>query len=387
MAGCELQWAYSLESGEPCQKVHDQQSGSDAPFVVIGNMDMVAKPEFPGGSRGRVNRAGEAVRARQATVDDYAAIEVWRAAHRHVLNTFQAILRNRTRGTDVIVAQRHKRRNTIFDKLERFPRMELARMDDVAGCRLIFPSIDHLYKFREDLHKANFNHTLKNSLDKYDYLKFPKRSGYRGVHDVYAYDAHSEHGRAYKGLLIELQYRTFYQHAWATAVEVVGLITRSQPKFQQGDLRYEKALSLASEIIARTCEGQNSCHAELTSEELVEQFVEIDGEIGMMAMLRALNSVDSEVSEKKNVILIFGGDSLETRTYRDATDALRSLFRLEKEHPGQDIVLVRADSAEEVRIAFRNYFTDAGEFVRLIDDGCQRLVPGRTRVRGQERVG
>jgi putative GTP pyrophosphokinase len=340
---------------------------------------------FPGGSRGRVTRAGTAVRSKTAKIDDLATIETWRAAHRHVLNTFQGILRNRTRGSDVIVAQRHKRRNTIFDKLERFPRMELARMDDVAGCRLIFPSIKELYQFRNNLHKANFNHTLKNSLDKYDYLKSPKRTGYRGVHDVYAYDAHSEHGRPYKGLLIELQYRTFYQHAWATAVEVEGLITRSQPKFQQGDKRYERALSLASEIIARTCENAVSCHSELTSEELVEQFVEIDGEIGMMAMLRALNSADNEVSEKKNVILIFGGESLETRTFRDATDALRELFRLEKEHPGQDIVLVRADSAEEVRIAFRNYFTDAGEFVRLIDEGCQRLVPNKTRVRSRRR--
>jgi putative GTP pyrophosphokinase len=74
------------------------------------------------------------------------------------------------------------------------------------------------------------------------------------------------HGKPYKGLLIELQYRTFYQHAWATAVEVVGFITESQPKFQEGDKRYEDALSLASEIIARTCEDANSCHAELTDD-------------------------------------------------------------------------------------------------------------------------
>ncbi|WP_267397710.1 MULTISPECIES: RelA/SpoT domain-containing protein [unclassified Sphingomonas] len=348
-------------------------------------MGQQPKSDFPGGSRGRVTRAGAAVRGGTATAEDLSTIEIWRAAHRHVLNTFQGILRNRTRGTEVVVAQRHKRRNTIFDKLNRFPGMELARMDDVAGCRLIFPSTAELYEFRGHIHKANFNHTLKNQLDKYDYLKAPKATGYRGVHDVYAYDAHSEHGRPYKGLLIELQYRTFYQHAWATAVEVVGLITRSQPKFQQGDHRYEHALSLASEIIARTCEASFSSHPTLTSEQLVEQFVEIDGEIGMMAMLRALNSADSEVSEKKNVILIFGGESLETRTFRDATDALRELFRLEKEHPGQDIVLVRADSAEEVRIAFRNYFTDAGEFVRLIDEGCQQLVPGKTRVRNRRR--
>ena len=54
-------------------------------------------------------------------------------------------------------------------------------------------------------------------------------------------------------------------------------------------------------------------------------------------------------------------------------DALRALFELEKENPGRDIVLVRAASSEEVRIAFRNYFSDAHEFIRMIDEGCHKL--------------
>ena len=344
---------------------------------------------FPGGSKERVSRAGEDIRKGTATIDDLAAIDVWRAAHRSVLNTFQAILRNRTRGTDIVVAQRHKRRSTIFNKLRRFPKMQLARMDDVAGCRLIFPNAEELYSFRHDLHSAHFNHQLKNQPDKYDYIKSPKSTGYRGIHDVYAYDVNSLHGKPYKGLLIELQYRTFYQHAWATAVEVVGFITESQPKFQEGDKRYEAALSLASEIIARTCEDANSCHAELTDVELTEQFLALDNDLGLMRMLRALNSANTEVTEKKNIILIFGEPEdgkmapLEMKSYRDATDALRALFELEKQHVGRDVVLVRADTSNEVRIAFRNYFSDATEFITLIDKGCQSLMKGKV-VNGSE---
>lgn len=192
----------------------------------------VAAPNFPGGSKERVNRAGDAVRGGHPRDEDLDVINTWRAAHRAVLNTFQAILRNRTRGQKIAVAQRHKRRSTIFDKLHRLPGMRLARMDDVAGCRLIFDSTDALYAFRTTLHSAHFNHELKNEIDKYDYIKRPKDTGYRGVHDVYAYDVNSEHGKPYKGLLIELQYRTNHQHAWATAVEVIGFITESQPKFK-----------------------------------------------------------------------------------------------------------------------------------------------------------
>ena len=341
------------------------------------------KSDFPGGSKERVSKAGEAVRSGNPTLVDFTVIDTWRAAHRSVLNTFQAILRNRTRGTDIVVAQRHKRRSTIFGKLRRFPKMQLARMDDVAGCRLIFPNAEELYAFRHTLHSAHFNHSLKNQPDKYDYIKRPKQTGYRGIHDVYAYDVNSLHGKPYKGLLIELQYRTFYQHAWATAVEVVGFITESQPKFQEGDKRYETALSLASEIIARSCEDSNSCHPDLTDVEVTEQFLELDKELGLMRMLRALNSANNEVTEKKNIILIFGDSQdgrpspLEMKSYRDATDALRALFELEKQHVGKDVVLVRADTSDEVRIAFRNYFSDATEFITLIDNGCQTLMKGK----------
>ncbi len=164
--------------------------------------------KFPGGSRQRVNRAGDRVRNGLATIEDFEVIERWRASHRRVINTFQALLRNRTRkfssGTKIIVAQRHKRNHTIIDKLKRFPKMQLGRMDDVAGCRLIFHTIEQLYEFRGNIHEAKFNHILKNETDKYDYIKKPKSSGYRGVHDVYEYNVNSVSGQAHKGLLIEL---------------------------------------------------------------------------------------------------------------------------------------------------------------------------------------
>ena len=202
----------------------------------------MTEAKYPGGSKSRVTRAGERIRRDTATPDDFQVIDEWRAAHRGVLNTFQAILRNRTRDTKISVAQRHKRKMTIFDKLKRLPGMQLARMDDVAGCRLIFRSIEDLQEFRRNFHKAKFNHKLRNDPDKYDYIESPKNTGYRGIHDIYEYDVNSDAGKSLAGLYIEVQYRTLVQHAWATAVEVIGFITQSQPKFQRGDTRYERAM-------------------------------------------------------------------------------------------------------------------------------------------------
>jgi putative GTP pyrophosphokinase len=331
-------------------------------------------PGFPGGSKSRVNRAGQAVREQRARYPDYLVIEDWRAAHRVVLNTFQANLRLRTRGAPVKVAQRHKRRRTIFDKLQRYPGMQLARMDDVAGCRLIFPSIEELYSFRQDWHCARFRHRLRNDVDKYDYIKSPKPTGYRGVHDVYSYDVNSRQGRHLKGLLIEIQYRTLVQHAWATAVEVIGFITESQPKFEQGDTRYQLAMSYASEILARRHESRFGPFPDLSNGEVVRRFLTIDSEIHLLRTLRGLDSVQHQGDHKRNAILIFSPEGeLEVKHFRTAPDALRALFELERQRPSHDIVLVRADSDEEVRLAFRNYFSDASDFLTLIDDGLVAL--------------
>lgn len=336
---------------------------------------MPAEPTYPGGSKGRVNRAGENVRQGIQTDEDLLVIDEWRAAHRGVLNTFQAILRNRTRGTTVSVAQRHKRKRTIFDKLQRLPGMQLARMDDVAGCRLIFRNQKDLYAFRTSFHKARFYHKRRNELDRYDYIKRPKETGYRGVHDIYEYDVNSDVGKKLAGLNLEVQYRTLIQHAWATAVEVIGFITESQPKFQQGDKRYEVAMALASEILARAHEGQVGPFPDMPDRELVKRFLAIDAELGLIKMLRGLSAAKKDVSAKRNAILIFSGTGeLEVRAFRDAPDALRALFDLEKQFPDRDIVLVRADTSEEVRLAFRNYFSDAKDFIRLLEDGCAKLT-------------
>jgi ppGpp synthetase/RelA/SpoT-type nucleotidyltranferase len=338
-------------------------------------MSTGSTPTFPGGSKSRVNRAGENIRKQAATVEDLHVVDEWRAAHRSVLNTFQAILRQRTRGTGITVAQRHKRKRTIFDKLQRFPGMQLARMDDVAGCRLIFKKLEDLYAFRTEFLRARFNHQRRNELDKYDYIKKPKDTGYRGVHDVYEYDVKSEVGKQLAGLNLEIQYRTLVQHAWATAVEVIGFITESQPKFQQGDTRYERAMALASEILARAYEKLNGPFADVSDRDLVAEFLRLDRELGLLRNLRGLNTASRAVSDKRNAILIFSeSGELEVRAFRDAPDALRALFELEREMPERDIVLVRADTGDEVRIAFRNYFSDARDFIKLVEDGCAHLA-------------
>ncbi len=348
-------------------------------FIQRTQVADAERRKFPGGSRQRVNKAGQQVRNKTAGNSDFQVIDHWRTAHWRVINTFGSFLRmriSRTRQSGIVVAQRHKRKHTIIDKLKRFPKMQLARMDDVAGCRLIFDNIQQLYKFRSDIHKAKFRHKLKNEIDKYDYIKSPKLSGYRGIHDVYEYNVKSQNSQISNGLLIELQYRTLSQHAWATCVELVGFLTDNQPKFERGDERYRNILRFSSEIIARSAEKRCSSLRNLDDREVVRGFLELDDKLNFMQMLRGLNTEQESDSLYKNIILIFqemGDTPLKILSFRHATDALKKLFELENEPSGRDIVLVKGDTAEGIREAFKNYFSDARKFVELINRGCSEL--------------
>lgn len=330
--------------------------------------------KFPGGSKSRVNAAGDAVRNNCATADDLQAIEAWRAAHNSVLNTFQALLRNRAKDYGAQVAQRLKRKSTIFDKLHRQPRMSLARMEDVAGCRVIFHSIDDLNAFRTELHQATFRHTLKNDLDKYNYIRTPKQDGYRSIHDVFEYDVNSPEGRHLKGLHIEIQYRTLVQHAWATTNEILGFITGSQPKYHRGDARFVEAMALASEYLARSEEKRTGPLPSLSNSEVAQRFYQLEFDLGLLIKLRALQVVErSKGAAHQHVVLMKTFNSFSVHHYESGEEAMKALFELELRFPHADVLYVTADTVAEIQLAFKNYYNDATDFLAMIQSGAHNL--------------
>jgi hypothetical protein len=133
---------------------------------------------------------------------------------------------------------------------------------------------------------------------------------------------------------------------------------------------------LASEILARAHEQKNWALPHLSDRELVQSFLNLDNEIHLLRLLKWLNATNTITTQKKNTILIFKEWGwLDVKTFKDATDALKELFRLEQEKSPKniDIVLVRADSSEEIKLAFKNYFSDATDFINLIDKWCNIL--------------
>ena len=297
------------------------------------------------------------------------------------MNTFKPMLYKRAKKFGFKVAQRLKRRNTIFDKLKREPTMQLTNMHDIAGFRLIFENEQKLIECRSNMHKSRAKSKLRTRHDNpYDYISRPKETGYRGIHDVYQYAGSSAQGEKWNGLLLEIQYRTIYQHAWATAVEVTDLITTKRIKFDQSDADHKKFFKFASEIIARTKEDKHSCYAGRTPQELVDGFMALDRKLGLLETLSRLKETDQTTKLDKHTLLIFHLDSetetekLTSESFESINSAITRYEELEKTHADKaDIVLVRADSPETVRLAFKNYFNDTREFVSLVKNGLTEL--------------
>lgn len=334
-------------------------------------------------SKTRVNKAGDNVRSGDANEEDFLVIENWRAAHNKILNDWQSNLRGRSKGKDIFFAQRLKRRATIFDKLSREPGMQLARMHDIAGCRLIFNDLVQMNEFRDKLHGSPWiKHILRKAGEvpyPYDYIEHshPDNSGYRGIHDIYRYKARSGRSNAWDDLQVEIQYRTKVQNSWATANEIAGSLTGSRSKFGQGDERQKEFFRLASEIIARSAEQRKSCYPNLTNRELYDQFLLIDDEIKLLRRLKNLQIASVHYDyRKQNIILVYNENKRELtiNAYKSLPEAQKQYFILENEKKEyNDIVLVRAPTEEGLKQAYKNYFSDTEDFTRLIRSGLAKM--------------
>lgn len=327
----------------------------------------------PDHSANRVKKAGRRIRKGEATADDFGVLENWRRAHAFILNTFQTRLRNARKRFDgeVQVAQRHKRRPTIIDKLSREPTMQLSTMHDIAGCRAILDNLDDMLAFRETFLKSRSKHVHLNAeSDQYDYIARPKASGYRGMHDVFQYKVEGSQGEKWNGLKVEVQFRTRVQHAWATAVETVDLLNGDRAKFGQANPRLQRFFQVTSEMLARVHETRNGPLPEVSDADLAQEFASLDGELGIVQRLTDAVATNPPLEKGKNTILIFhlaGDVALEVRHYDSIGPAQEAYSQLERDLESQaDIVLVKAEHVDDLRRAFQNYFTDAGDFVTLV---------------------
>lgn len=330
--------------------------------------------EIPKYSKSEINKAGKIIADKTSTKkerqDALKVLNNWRSSHAYPLQVIASNLRSKN--PDSIVVQRLKRLDSITGKIERFPKMDLYRMQDLGGCRVIVDSIDEVYSAMNQYKSSRIRHILKRE---YDYIQNPKESGYRSYHMVYQF--HSDRKETYnKNMLIEIQFRTKIQHTWATAVEMMGIYTKSNLKSSQGNEDILRFFTLVSSILALK-EGTPVCpNTSESADELIKEIKSLDSKHNIVSTLSGLNvaiDFDEKNENKKNNYYILILDytrkrmrikSFETKNIEVATEVYNQLEgKLESD---KNIVLVSASSFDSLRAAYPNYFTDIQEFVDMM---------------------
>lgn len=346
-----------------------------------------AEPEY---SREEVDRAGVIV-AQEAPdfVELDRALEIinnWRASHYRPLNTFQVTLRRKVDDfPDAIVAQRVKRLRAIQHKLRKhtLKPIPLSSMQDVAGCRAILKLPAHVRKLDEIYRNSDLKHQL---IRRDDYIASPKYSGYRGIHLVYSYK--SDRRETYNGLQIEIQLRTQLQHAWATAVEVVGFFRQELLKSSEGDNVWKHFFKLmASEIAFQEKAPFGIPGTPGDRAKLRDQLHKCADKLDALTQLRTIGNGVRRVTEVNIVgahYFLLELDTLEKglkvtgyklsarqKATMDYAAVERALLGT-KEH---DAVLVSAQSMADLKRAYVNYWLDMHRFIEAVELCCASPSP------------
>ena len=339
------------------------------------------RPEY---SRTQVNEAGATLidPERSDPQQAHAIVNNWRAAHSLPLDRVRSELQKRVApfGEEALVAQRLKRLSSIGAKLGRFRNMNLARMQDVGGCRAVLPSVDDVRRVARSYEDSPSTHRVVHTDD---YLTHPRTSGYRGIHLVSRFEPGDEKEAVYAGMRIEIQLRSHLQHAWAAAVETMGTFSGQALKSSEGDegwLRFfalmasEFAFSEACPLVPETPDSRDVLRREIavTADAL-------DSVARLERYRRALDVLEGHVrngqAEYFHIVAVSWPDGTARVHWNEYAgdereEAIRAFEEVEAaiEHfPGAETVLVRVASVDALRSAYPSYFADTRAFVAEVE--------------------
>ena len=329
-------------------------------------------------SRSQIIKAGKIIRNSDSSTEQITEatqiIDNWRAAHSYPLHVIYIHLRRLAGGnSNIIVAERLKRLDSIVNKLKREPNMSLWTMQDLGGCRFIVPTLEEVYTYANKYQNSRIRH---KHIQTYDYIRNPKKSGYRSLHIVYQFQ--SDKKSTYnKNMLVELQFRTRLQHLWATAVETMGLFTKQALKAGAGDTDIKRFFAVISSVFAIR---ENTAVIPNTSndlDELISEVEEINNRHHFLDTLQAIRvAIDHESDKKFNqqgyYILILNYNTRRLRithfkpSQLEEANKVYSKIESTKAESQIDAVLVRVSSFQSLKAAYPNYFSDIAEFVNIV---------------------
>lgn len=323
-------------------------------------------------SKRQVRRAGQqasSVDADPLTRESSIRIlNYWREIHCEPLQlAFEDIERLLGAGTHFAIAGRIKKLGTIIDKLKRSDTpSDLDTIYDIAGCRIVVPDLQAQKMLCSKLETLE-NYNAGKSKN-HDYVSRPKLSGYRSRHLIFSY-ACPKCGHT---LSVEIQVRTEYQHAWATAVEMYDMASSSRLKFNEledPNAVFFRRMSLVieqletggacnTEAVRARYPNLGSLNAAFTAEAVLRAACDANLIIGDIA--------DVGIDDYCLLKLDSGTQTIRIDTHATDEEAVKAYFDAEKKCPDADVVLVKGTSASQIEMLYPNYFGDISQFLGLI---------------------
>ena len=295
-------------------------------------------------------------------LENIAILANFRSAHAYPMQSMLVSFRKQATSIDkkAIVVQRLKRIPSIIGKLKRYPKMQASKMGDIGGIRIIFNDVKKVCQLQEKLKKWKTKNKL---VSERNYLESPKSSGYRSIHFIYSYQNKKKN---YQGFKVELQIRSAIQHAWATAVEIVGTFYQQNLKASDGDQEWLDFFNSVSQAFA-CLEQKQKINKDLQKE--------ISTQIKILNIFDILAgfTIAAKYSDKKDGYYLLQLDiknqkvSVRFFTTSFLLEAYQEYRRIEQEiseDPTQDVVLVAARSLTELKKAYPNYFADTRIFIQ-----------------------
>ncbi len=326
-------------------------------------------------TKSKINQAGYCFIEKDNKLSrDEASIilQEFRAIHQHPMALFRHLIDRKLKNhkIDALVSQRLKRIPSIIKKLKIQKTMNLSRMQDIGGLRIVVNSINEVNLIRDSIKKAETHGSFKFSFaNQKNYIETPPESGYRSIHMVYKYDKNIPIEKQCK---VEIQIRTKLQHSWATAVEVTGTYLNQSLKQSFGDEKYLDIFKKISKLFISLERKDIGIDYKLANE--LKKDIENVQLLDKLQNFRIVTKHFSNNSTGQYLLLKmdFEQQEVEIAQYAKAKfeQANKDYLQMELEYWDNkviEVVLLSIQDIKKLEQSYPNYFMDTAEFIKNLE--------------------
>lgn len=324
----------------------------------------------------KINQAGQRLINKESKVSQKEAnliLQQFRFIHQHPMSLFRHMIERKLKKHKINTSpvQRLKRIPSIIKKLKIQKNMNLSRMQDIGGLRVVVDSMQEVDLIRNEIKKVERHGSFKFTFaNEKNYVKNPPESGYRSIHMVYKYNKDIPIERQCR---VEIQIRTKLQHSWSTAVEVLGTYLNQPLKQSLGNEEY---LDIFKDI-SRLFVGLENKKVDYN---LVKQVQKNIKSVKLFDKLQNFNIVSQHFSVSDN---IQGQYVLLKMDFRRKIVKIAQYGKVKFEQANEDylqmeldnfddkaveVVLLSIRDIEKLKQSYPNYFMDTTDFIENLQN-------------------